>query len=674
MTIIQRLFVQQNLFCCRALWVAILCCSSTCVTAQERRSGVVDQTLMPGPDGVWILVSDSKINHSTNVQYVVSRDDQRGRGFRKLSTVTFPSSADELEKRLGSSLTNEILTERGLTTVADLFNEVTSGRLGVFGNRLYTPVVLQALGWLYVDRDVGKRDNIRYRVDRIVNGAQQVLFEKSLHDVQYEPFPEFRSQHKVISDSVVMLTWYAVGGRAAFAEVYDALSGSAVVGRVWVYNRSDTIFATYIKKTRPGEQMALFIRPVDLPGNAGASSDTVSVIAASFRDRLMVSNLVASDSLGGVVLKWDPLPAKAWFTGIRILKSRSATDNFIAMDTLPAQVTQWTDRNILTGVQYYYIVEPLVFDLPQGTTTTPAQANIHVKGGRRGVMAPQGVTLTVTPERNVKITWLPNSELDVFAYYVLRGTSKENMTVISEGVRDTVFVDSLSQRIGGISYQYGVVAMDMELNSSDTSDIVSVMLPQARYVPSVGGLSARFTDQGVRLFWPDDARSDASVVGYVLYVRQRGDQYFQPVMDSVIRSSVFLDRTKRKPGVYEYGCAAIDAWNNQSILSTVAEVQIEGATRLYPPPDFDLRNTSQGVEVRIPEEAGDSNSETRRYVIYRCLADGAYKWQRVGETSSDTNLFLDRQAVRNQLYIYAISTRQDELESLRSIEKSIRRK
>ena len=651
------------------------------VVAQENHTGVFNQPVMPGPEGVWIFVYDSSAQVPSvraNTQYVISRDDQRGRGFKKLTSLTLPSSAGELEQRLGNTLTQEILRENNMRSTADLFASVQSGQTGVFGSRLLSPVVLRALGMLYVDTEIKKRGaKAGYRIERVQNGNQETFFETQLNEIGYEPFPRFRSQLKLITDSTVMVTWFALSGQTAFADVIDVIGkdGKSPTDRIWVYHRNDTLFATYSKVTRPGEHISLCIRPVDLAGNKGEMSDTVNLIAASFGDRLMVNNLKASDTLGGILLTWDRLPSKAWFTGIRILKSRSATDNFILTDTVSIATTQWLDRKIITGVQYYYIVEPLAFNLPQSLATTPAHATMHARTRNQSVMTPQGVSLNMTPERNVRISWMPNSELNVFAYYVMRGTSRENLAVISEGIRDTVYVDSLRHLHGGVSYQYAVIATDMDLNSSDTSALVSLIPPKARSVPSVAGLSARYSERGVRLSWNNVGRTDASVVGYVVYIRKKGDEYFTPVADSIIQGTFFIDPVIREPGVYEYGCTAVDAWSNQSILSTLAEVTITGISHLYPPADFDLRNTTKGIEIRIPGVAGEENAVgNRSYVIYRRLADGKSRWQRIGETTLEVSLFVDQKVVRDQLYVYAISVIQPGSESVKSAEKSIRRK
>src|SRR5688572_11136363 len=132
----------------------------------------------------------------------------------------------------------------------------------------------------------------------------------------------------------------------------------------------------------------MYIRAEDNPGNRGIASDTVHLLALSFGNTLSVTNLKAVDTLGSVCLAWDSLPAKAWCSGIQVLKSRFATAAFVVIDTLPVTATSYRDLKTMSGNVYYYQLRPILFDLPQKGKIVPAVVSVLTKKTAGKIMAP----------------------------------------------------------------------------------------------------------------------------------------------------------------------------------------------------------------------------------------------------------------------------------------------
>lgn len=483
---------------------------------------------------------------------------------------------------------------------------------------------------------------------------------------------QFRQYGKMATDSVVMATWYAEGIHAVSAKVFRAADKNGKYAEsaiLPVYVRKDTTFVTYSTATKPGQMFSLFLRAEDTLGRTGPASDTIHLLALSLLNTETVNGLTATDTLGGILLRWSPLPAKAYFTGIQVMKSRSATEDYIIADTLPPGATAYIDRKILPGVQYHYTLTPVLFNLKQSGAVTPARITMLANAKPRKIPAPQGVTASFTPAGDVKLHWLPNSEMNIFAYYVLRGTSKVNMQVISGAIRDTVYIDSLKNTEAGTSYVYAINAVDMDLHRGDTSDLLIMQPQKARIVMAPAGLITKTTPGGIKLYWNDVTQSDASVIGYMLYRRKKGDKYFTPLSNKLIPGTYFID-TIATPGIYQYGCAAADASNNQSILSTLAEVTIASDVAVYPPADFNIRNLAAGIEISIPPSANGNASQVS-YVIYRRTTNA---FKKITEIPSREGIYIDKQVISKQLYVYAISIKQLQTESPKSDEKAIRRK
>jgi hypothetical protein len=381
-------------------------------------------------------------------------------------------------------------------------------------------------------------------------------------------------------------------------------------------------------------------------------------------------------------LKWDSLPAKAWYSGIEVLKSRFATADYMVIDTLPVSAVQYRDRKTIGGNVYYYQLRPLLFDLPQKGRITPALVNVRTKLLRHKIPAPQGLQAGLTPKADIRLHWLPNADLDIFAYYILRGSSAANMQVISPPIRDTVFIDSTKGLNTGTTYLYAVAAVDMEMRWSDTSAPIGLQSPRGNLVTAPAGIQARVSVLGVRLNWNDVAVTDASVTGYLLYRRKKGDPWFVQLTPRPVAATYYTDSSELTAGTYEYGCTSVDAWNHLSILSPISTVQYSGNNNglgaLYPPADFLLRNRAEGIEITLPATVQPTGSKYNvnaktRYNLYRRLVTEK-TFRKIGEIVPGMLSYTDRQVVKDQLYAYTLSLQKEQEESSRSGEKSIRRK
>jgi fibronectin type 3 domain-containing protein len=654
---------------------------------QQDYSGVFNSPVMPGPNGVYVYVVDSaKALRKTPREriYILYKEEKKDAGFKKLLELTFPSSAAELDKRLGASLSQEIIQTRKIRTTADLYNLLAKGRFDTLGLYLTNTDVQQALGVLYIDKKVtGPTPGVSYRLATAYNGNERVLYQHALSDIRYVPLSRFKTYSYTISDSIAMVTWYSAGNRATYATLFGNIGSGTdnklnPIGREYVFKRRDTMFVAYSVKTKPGSKLVLYIRAEDNPGNRGLASDTVHLLALGFANSISVRNLNAVDTLGSVLLTWDSLPAKAWCSGIQVLKSRFATSDFVVIDTLPITATTYRDRQTISGNVYYYQLRPMLFELPQKGKTVPVIVSVLTKKTTNKIMAPQGLQLSINDDKNIRLSWQPNFELDIFAYYVLRGTSAANMRVISPAVKDTVFVDTLQTLNAGITYLYAIAAMNMDMRWSDTSAPVAMQSMRATLLTAPGGLQARASATGIRLSWNDVSIQDASVTGYMIYRRRKGDPYFTPLNKTPWRGSSYTDTTLSAPGTYEYGCSSVDAWSHVSMLSPVAAVDSRGgpgAAPLYPPADFMLRNLSAGIEISLPPTAGErtTGAGTSRYIVYRrLLTEKTFK--KIGELTESSLVYTDKQVLKDQLYAYTVTQQWEQTESSRSREKSIRRK
>lgn len=653
------------------IFILIMSFSYT-ATAQTKSGGVFNQPVVPGPAGVYIFIPiqrDSTGAPDKRKTFIISRQINGKGDFKRIATLRFPSSAMELENHLGPSLLNTILQQRKVRSVDNLYHQLSLGRLDTLGFFIKNPEVLIALGLLYLDKSENRDPSTGYKVESEKDGVTHQLYQKYLREIVYTPFPKFKRYQIAASDSAISCIWYAVAGEASLAEVFqlDAKRKSSV--RQFIYKARDTLFVSYTGIAKPGMHYMLYAKPTDFAENTGSPSDTVRVIAASMTDALSITNLTISDTSNGMSLMWDPLPEKSWVAGIEISKSHSAMDNYLVVDTLPADATSWMDRNVIGGTVYYYRLAPVLYDLPNKPDAALALINGQKKFVSEKMIAPQGLAAKLDSARNIRLTWKADAVLNLFGYYVLRGTSPHGLEVISSPVADTLFIDPLKNLNPGSTYFYAIAARDMNMRWSDTSELLTVVSPANRMVTAPAGLSARYTEHGVRVIWNDVSLIDENVIGYVLYKRKKGDQYFQPLMQQPWSDHVFIDSLIDDAGVYEYGCAAMDARGNQSMLSSLATADIPGEVNLYPPAGFSLKNSSEGIVISVPTSVNEIKG--RVYRVYRRSVDEK-DFKNIANIAVDDAVFVDKKVKKQTLYVYTISLAQQGSESGKSIEKAIR--
>lgn len=655
----------KKIFC---LWLFL---NGTSVYAQKAR-GVSGQPIMPGPDGVYIFIIDkASAGYSPDLSktYFISKDEN-GRGdFKRIATLKFPSTSAELATRLGPELLNEILQQRKLRSAEDLFRQISTGKVDTLGLYLMNPDVMIAMGILYPDKSK-HTSNTGYRVESEKNGVTLQLYQKYLKEVVYTPFPKFRRYKVIATDSAISCTWYAVGGQASMADVFQSDETSTSSSRRFTYKTRDTLFVSYTAIAKPGVHYMVFLRPTDFAGNSGHPSDTIRVIASSMTDAIGIQNVNMTDTSKGMLLRWDPLPDKSWIAGIQISKSHDAMENYLVVDTLPANTTSWLDRNVIGGTIYYYRLMPVFYDLPNKPRAALTLAHGEKKFVSEKMLAPQGLAATLDSGKNIRLSWKPDAVLNMFGYYVLRGTSPDSLEVISSPLADTVFVDSLKNLNPGSTYFYAIAARDLNMKWSDTSETLTIMCPVNLVVTAPAGLSARYSEHGVRLIWNDVSLTDEKVIGYVIYKRRKGDAYFKSLMKHPWPDHVYTDTMIENAGDYEYGCASMNARGNQSVLSSLASVTIPGSAILYPPASFGLKNSAAGVVISIPPFPDAKKG--RQFFIYKRAASEK-NFKKAGTIPVDETVFIDKNVKNGTLYVYAVSMAWQGSESSMSREKAIRR-
>jgi fibronectin type 3 domain-containing protein len=278
---------------------------------------------------------------------------------------------------------------------------------------------------------------------------------------------------------------------------------------------------------------------------------------------------------------------------------------------------------------------------------------------------PSGLKAAQDSTTSIVLKWDRNPELDLFAYYVLRGTSEKDMKIISPPIRDTVYRDSLKYLSGETQYVYAIQVMNLAQNMSDVSPVVGIRPLKASYVASPAGVQSRWADHAVSLKWENTMGVYDNVIGYIVFRREKGEQLFK-VISQLHRQPFFRDTLTTPGKTYEYGVTSVDAFANQSLLSPLTSITVSTEDFISPPADIYLVNKTDGIQLNWP-----GNEKGNDYVVYRkAVADKNFT--KVSDVKSAVT-YLDKTAQPGILYVYKIAALLNKTESNAGQEKAIRR-
>lgn len=657
------------------------------MTSSRAHSQDVQATmLLPGPDGVVMTIGElfaykqgeaTGYFPSPDVKIEIYKTRQQGSSDQHVATVSFPASAAELEKGMSPALKADLLKYLKAATMQQAYETLIKHGIDTLGPLIISDELQQSLGLMYMDKTWQPGEQVTYYFDRTdESGTQVKIYSESLDG----PLPIYKTKFNLLTYNVfednTSATWGAVQSKGdnmpLYAQLYAAKAGDedfVVVDSIFTNQLSpDSVSVYYSREAEPDSHVSWYIRTIDRAGNLGIPSDTLHAINFDRNQIAPIENLRVTDTLDGLLVQWEPLPAKAYYTAIQVLKSRMLGSDYVVLDTIAPTETQFLDQQVIAGSNYFYKARPLLADLPGVSPMLFSEASGYI-AIPEGIApsTPQGLQAAAGAD-HVELNWLPNPELNIFGYYVLRGTSTENLQVVAGPVKSHQYTDTTFSASYSGQYVYALQVMNSGQEMSDTSSVASVSIRQPVTLLAPGGMQVSNQPEGVGLQWEHTRTQDNSIVGYILYRRESGAQTYDLINTTPIGRAAYVDSTAMPGKNYEYAVSSIDAWGNQSILSPYVSTTADRAAYMRPPEHISLRNMQAGIEISWakPHDAG-----TRRYVIYRSTLAGD-DFEKLATVNPSTP-YVDENVQVNVLYRYAISIANNDLEGSRSKVYLIRR-
>ncbi|MEM6641606.1 MAG: LamG-like jellyroll fold domain-containing protein [Bacteroidota bacterium] len=253
----------------------------------------------------------------------------------------------------------------------------------------------------------------------------------------------------------------------------------------------------------------------DTVGNASGISQILTVFTPDIEAPEAPENLGLIAQVGALLVSWDA-SASADVDQYFIYKAEgeqplSSLDYFL--DSVEAAIQEFTDFEVLEGVQYSYMVTAVDASGNESEATSIA---VGTPINTLPPSVPSGFTAEVNAVNEVLLSWTANQEIDFEEYLLWRSdsdfsTTSEAINLVSQGL--TSYLDLTVLNDAG--YYYAIQARDVVGNVSELSS--TVFIQTADLVPPAipKNLTVVVSGSSLVLGWLSGEDEDLS--GYRVY-------------------------------------------------------------------------------------------------------------------------------------------------------------
>ena len=545
------------------------------------------------------------------------------------------------------------------------------------------------LGNVYIDADVTVGAAYYYRIFRVDQAGQRTFWSEGttvagadnatlkqlqVHGMQVSaidsvvqmswalPVNQFVTPLPVVPSSPVDLSDLTfIKSLAAHITTPESVKGVLMVynGTEWkqaetlmpsLNVKGDSLLFYWTKSCLPEDVVRAYIVPQDIVANPGTPSDTLTAVAISSQRLVLIYGASARDTTDAVRLSWDRLPAKPYYTGVEVTRDNGSDSTFSVVARLTPQDSVYYDYKVRPGISFTYRVRPIFIPLQGLEQITPAEA----VGSCTKFSKPLPVSeLQVVNEgRHIRVNWTGTDSPSLYGYYVYRGTSKTNLSVISPTIARgaTTYLDTVEALSGRTEYFYSVMATNVR---QDTSLLVApVGIRPLRSIETTypRNVEVSLVNKAAWLSWNDVRQEDNILTGFILQKQTRPNGPFSSVSATVLTEPSYIDTTLRAGQTVWYRIGAVTAFGDTTAFSEPAELSVP-----RPAPDpvftFYVRNLTEGIEVSWP---GISNGLREKYGIYRREAESE-DFTKIGEVDQRGTLYVDTKVQNGAKYVYSVT-------------------
>ena len=406
--------------------------------------------------------------------------------------------------------------------------------------------VAKASGLMFTDKNVDPSERYLYRI--IINAGDSLrgsLFISPDEPYQLQPPENLKGEFK---NGYIQLQWnknnnylytaYRVE-RSQDGIIFHAISDSPLI-TVSPSDSEDTRFHYAIDSLPITDKLYHYrVKGLTPFGDESLPSNTISGNAQPTVKQVPYISEIESPDNKSLLVRWDfPAESNIAIKGFTLERTTAPNGQFIAVPPLmlPPVTRTWSDKSP-AQVNYYRIVALGPDGERHSSPVFYGQLIDSIPPA-----SPQGLKAVVHDSGAVDLSWLPNTEGDVYGYRVYKAnySSEELAQLTKSPITQTFLTDTVDVRTLNEHAHYSVMAIDKNQNHSKLSEILKVALPDKVPPRPPVLLPVKSNGDGVTLSWMSGPSQDVSI--YAVYRRA--------VEDSRWKCLVIIDHGRDT--VYEY--------------------------------------------------------------------------------------------------------------------------
>ena len=437
------------------------------------------------------------------------------------------------------------------------------------------------------------------------------------------------------STESVNVTWSASTDNVGIGG-YNVFWGVSPSALVQVGQTAGTVTSYTSYPLTAGSTYYYGVEAVDTSGNISVMSTIVSVTTPV--PPAAPGNLSAIPvSTVKIGLTWSAaagggLPIQSY----QVFRGTSAS-NLAQIATV--QQTAYSDNNVSAGITYYYGVQAV----DTGSDLSPMSSIVSVTTPVPP-SAPGNLSATASSTAKIGLTWsaAASGGLAIQSYQVFRGTSASSLAQIAT-LQQTAYSDN--NVTAGITYYYGVQAVDTGSDLSPMSTIVSVTTPMPPSAPvNLSATAASIAK--INLTWSAAASGGLPIQSYQVF---RGTSASNLAQIATVQQTAYSDNNVTAGATYYYGVQAIDTGSDLSPMSTIVSVTVP----VPPSPPANLTATSVSTNtISLTWSAAASGGlPIQNYYVYRGASPSSLGQLAIVQQTS----YNDSNVTAGTTYYYAVA-------------------
>lgn len=390
-----------------------------------------------------------------------------------------------------------------------------------------SPAVAKALALYWKDKDVEKNVKYLYRIS-VYTGADTLKGSVFVNTADKYTLPAVTSVTAESKGNVVTLRWK----QADYESFYTTYTlERADDGKTFV-QVSDVPGVTLSKPGQESKyQYALDtltsldktytyrVRGITPFGELGPVSNLVQIKGnKTTTSGVFITSALSLDNKS-IDIQWEfPVAENDALKGFEVTRSAKASGPYktVHKNILPSSARAFKDTSPQQA--NYYKIKART----QDGTEINSMPYLAMLVDSIPPAVPVGMQGKVDEFGNVRISWKPNQDADIYGYRVYRAyyQSEEFALMTGDVLKDTTFTDRVELKSLNEKIHYQIMAIDRNQNHSALSAILSLALPDKVPPMSPVWLPIKSTKEGVVLTWQPSGSQD--VVKYEVY--RKGDQ------------------------------------------------------------------------------------------------------------------------------------------------------